>query len=69
MLDQANQREILDKYKQSMMHTIMEEDDEASDRNIVGSQYTGTAIKGGLKHLDDDDEDEAMNNEGKGQVK
>lgn len=50
------------------MHTIMEEDDEASDRNIVGSQYTGTAIKGGLKHLDDD-EDELMNNEAKGQVK
>jgi len=40
-----------------MMNTIMEEDDEASEVNLQG-RTEGTAIRSGLRDLDDDDEED-----------
>jgi len=39
-----------------MMNTIMEEDDEASEVNVQG-RTEGTAVRSGLRDLDDDEED------------
>lgn len=59
--DQASQRELLEKYKKSMMNTIMEEDDEASDGNVQGKTQ-GTAIRSGLRDLDEEDMEEDNSN-------
>lgn len=47
-----------------MMHTIMEEDDEASDRNVAGGLpaygYSPQAVRSGLRNLDGEEDAEGV---------